>query len=122
MRKENQLLKRIKTYSLTVIRLTETLKESRVNKVIFNQVLRSGTSVGANYLAACYAKSKLDFLNKLKIVEEEIIETRYWLELLKEINSAETKIESIIKETDELTAIFVASIKTVKNKLSDKYA
>jgi four helix bundle protein len=81
------------------------------------QLLRAGTSVGANYRAACRAKSTADYINKLKIVEEEADETNYWLELLieAEIIAAE-RLADLMREVDEITAITVASIKTSRAK------
>ena len=119
MKAERDLKKRTKFYALSVIGLTQLFQSTASNKVIVNQLLRSSTSVGANYLAACYAKSKIDFLNKVKIVEEEIVESQYWLELLQETNSKLTdKIEILIKETKELIAIFAATVVTIKMNLN----
>ena len=78
-------------------------------------MLRSGTSVGANYRSACRARSTADFISKMGIVEEEADESIYWMELLIEAGIVESgKLESLIKEADELLAITVASIKTAK--------
>ena len=80
-----------------------------MGKVISYQILKSATSIGANYRAACRAKSKADFIYKINVVEEEADETLYWLELINEIQLAkETKLVNLIKEADELTAIFTA--------------
>lgn len=83
--------------------------------VISKQIVRSATSVGANYRSACRAKSKADFINKLKIVEEETDETHFWLEVLEEsgllMNDKTTKLK---KEVNEILAITVASIKTLR--------
>ena len=118
---ERDLKKRTKSYALSIIGLTKLLQSTASNKVIINQLLRSSTSVGANYLAACYAKSKTDFLNKIKIVEEEIVESRYWLELLKSTNTVSTdKIGVLLKETNELVSIFAATIVTIKKSLYNK--
>jgi len=82
---------------------------------IAKQVVRSSTSVGANYRAACRAKSTADFINKLKIVEEEADETQYWLEVLEESNLINSiRIETIKKEVNEIVSIVVASIKTAR--------
>ena len=91
------------------------LSENRIGRIIGNQLLRSGTSVGANYRAACCSKSARDFINKLKIVEEEADETTYWLELLEEsgLKSSED-LKQIKSEAHELISIFVAAIKTTK--------
>ena len=84
---------------------------------ISKQIIRSSTSIGANYRAACRAKSTPDFINKLKIVEEETDETHYWLEILEEslLVSGE-RIKPIKKEVNEILSIIVASIKTMKAK------
>ncbi|OIP04465.1 MAG: four helix bundle protein, partial [Bacteroidetes bacterium CG2_30_32_10] len=84
---------------------------------IAKQIVRSSTSVGANYRAACRAKSTPDFINKLKIVEEEADETYYWLEILEEsglINTA--RVGLLKKEVNEILSIVVASIKTMRAK------
>jgi four helix bundle protein len=86
--------------------------------VIAKQLIRSSTSIGANYRAACRAKSALDFINKLKIVEEETDETLYWLELLEESSLVQKdKISDLLEETNEILSIIVASINTAKNNL-----
>ena len=106
---------RTKKLALDVIKMTESLPNTRAADVIGRQVLRSATSVGANYRAACRAKSTGDMIAKLAIVEEEGDETLYWFELL-----AEAKILSVeplaplMKEADEIVAMTVASIKTLR--------
>lgn len=88
---------------------------------IGKQIVRSATSVGANYRAACRAKSNADFIYKLKIVEEEADETLYWLELLEETNLIEkTSIIHLKSEVNEILSIVVASIKTMKSKISNR--
>lgn len=115
---EKEIQNRTKYLALSIIRFTERLKYSRVNNILANQIIRSSTSVGANYIAVCYAKSESDFLNKIKIVEEEATETKYWLELIKETNAHLSKnMQEIIRETDELISIFSATILTMKKKL-----
>ena len=101
-----------------VIRLVETLPGTRVFDGLVRQVVRSSSSVGANYRAACRAKSKADFINKLKIVEEEADETIYFLELLEELSGGRENetFKKLIKEANELLAIYVASIKTIREK------
>ncbi|HMT76109.1 MAG: four helix bundle protein [Saprospiraceae bacterium] len=82
---------------------------------IAKQIIRSSTSIGANYRAARRAKSTADFINKLKIMEKEADETQYWLEILEESNLINTeRIETIKKEVNEIVSIVVASIKTAK--------
>lgn len=81
------------------------------------QLIRSSSSVGANYRAACRAKSEADFINKLKIVEEEADESMYFLELLKDVSGDKTKqIEKLYAEANEILSIVVALIKTMKNR------
>lgn len=108
---------RTKKLAIETARLCLHLPFNQVNKVYTNQIIRSSSSVGANYRAACRAKSKADFINKLRIVEEEMDETMYFLELLAEFNLKEkTQMREIYKEADELLAMIVQSINTaVKN-------
>jgi four helix bundle protein len=102
------LKSRTKRFALAIIQLVEGLdKKSPTSWVLGKQILRSGTSVGANYRAACRAKSDADYAYKIKIAEEEIDETVYWLELL--IESGSICIDhnkELFKESGELTAIF----------------
>jgi len=110
---------RTKKLAVTIIRQTEKLPRSLASDVIGKQLLRSGTSIGANYRAACRAKSTADMINKMKIVEEESDETEYWLELLVEADLVpESQITDIYKETDEILAMTVSSIKTLRNRKS----
>ncbi|MEH2009137.1 four helix bundle protein [Nostoc sp.] len=108
---------RTKQLALRVIRLVEQLPETRVADVIGKQLLRSATSVGANYRAACRAKSTADLIAKLGIVEEEADETLYWLELVIEsgLMTAE-KLKSLMQEATEILAMTVSSIKTLREK------
>ena len=100
---------------MRIINLVEALPKQRTAEVISRQLLRSGTSVGANYRAACRAKSPSDFIAKMGIVEEETDETIYWLELL--VTSGliqESDIKDLTDEANQLLAITVSSIKTAK--------
>ena len=107
--------KRTKQIGLEVIKLVDELPNKPSAWAIAKQIIRSSTSIGANYRAACRAKSTADFINKLKIVEEEADETQYWLEILEESNLINTeRIETIKKEVNEIVSIVVASIKTAK--------
>jgi four helix bundle protein len=114
---EEEFKARTKQLALRVIRLVNTLPQNRTADVIGKQLLRSATSVGANYRAACRGKSTADVIAKLSIVEEETDESLYWLELLIEsqLIPAE-KLKSLISETNEILAMTVASIKTLRNK------
>jgi four helix bundle protein len=107
---------RTKKLALQVMRLVENLPHTRSADVIARQILRSATSIGANYRAACRAKSLTDMIVKLKIVEEESDETIYWLELLSESNNLQqSEVDGLIKETGEILAMTVASIKTLRS-------
>lgn len=115
------LQRRLKVFALRIIKLSEALPKNTAGKAIANQIVRSGTSPGANYRAACIAKSTKDFLNKLKIVEEELDETLYWLELIVESDLMDPKLlEALKKENEELLRIIVKSIITIKNRLNSK--
>ena len=93
----------------------DSLPNRQTPQVIGKQLLRCGTSVGANYRASCRARSQADFISKMGIVEEEADETLFWLELLVESGLVkENLLQDLIKETDELVAIFTASGKTAK--------
>lgn len=114
---EKELQRRTKQFALRVIRLVEALPRRRTAQVIGNQLLRSATSVAANYRAACRARSQADFVHKLGIVEEEADESLFWLEMVVETNlMPEARVQDLIQEADALTAIFVASRKTAKKK------
>jgi len=113
---KQQLLNRTKTFALEIINFISLLPNNNVGNIISRQILRSATSVGANYRAACRAKSKDDFRYKIKIVEEEADETLYWLELILESKVLTgVLVEKLIKEADELTAIFTSISKTSRN-------
>jgi four helix bundle protein len=112
-----QLRDRTKAFALRIIRLFESLPESKKAQVIGAQLLRSGTSVGANYRAVCRARSKPDFIAKLGIVIEEADESAYWLEMLIDGGVVNPKkLESLLQEARELTAIFNAARNTMRKK------
>lgn len=107
-----------KVNAITIGHLALLLLYSAVNKQYIAQIIRSSASVTANYRAASRGKSDKDFLNKLKICEEECDETQFWLEILAEFNpNFREQIIPLYKECDELIAIFVSSIKTLRKKL-----
>lgn len=112
---KHELLKRTKTYALRVITVVEALPRTGTSRTVGGQLLRAGTSVGANYRAACRAKSAADFINKLKIAEEECDESLYWMELLVESGTFPLRrLEKLLQEGDELLSIFVSAIKTTR--------
>lgn len=98
--------------------MVELLPKSTSAKVVINQIVRSATSVGANYRAVNRARSDKEFIYKLSIVLEESDETHYWLELIKLRNWLPSEsLSPLISEANELTAIFVSSLKTVKVRM-----
>jgi four helix bundle protein len=115
---EEQFKARTKQLALRVIRLARALPRDRIALAITNQLIRAGTSPGANYRAACRARSTADIIAKLKLVEEELDETAYWLELLVEDGIMPSqRILPLLKETNELLAMTVASIKTLRKRV-----
>src|SRR5262245_41766951 len=116
---EREFENRTKELALRVIKLVGTLPKNQALEIIGKQLLRSATSVGANYRAACRGKSPADVLNKLAIVEEEADETLYWMELLIESEIiSEVKLLGLMSETNEIVAMTVASIKTLRTSQS----
>jgi four helix bundle protein len=108
--------RKTRAFAIRVIRLVQALPKLSVGDVLGKQLLRCGTSVGANYRAACRAKSRADFIAKMKIVEEECDESLYWMDLL--IESEQVKaalLRDLIKEAEEILALVVASIKTARS-------
>ncbi|MFI5112594.1 MAG: four helix bundle protein [Terriglobales bacterium] len=111
-----QLRDRTKAFANRIIRLFRALPSKPEAQVIGRQLLRAGTSVGANYRAACRRRSRPDFNSKLGVVVEEADETIYWLELLGENGiMPKRRLEGLLKEAHELTAIFTASLETSRS-------
>ena len=119
---EPDLKKRTKAFALRILKLVDTLPKTTAGRALASQIVRSATSVAANYRAACRAKSTADFIAKMGIVEEEADETLFWLELLEEseLVTAE-KLTAIKQEADELIAITVASIKTARRNRAPQF-
>jgi four helix bundle protein len=115
----NQNLKdRTKKFALDVIKLVEALPSDRTSDVLGRQLLRSGTSVGANYRAACRAKSPADFVSKMGIVEEEADESTFWMEILVDSGKLPAlKAQSLMQEGNELVGIAVSSINTARRSV-----
>jgi len=108
---------RTKQFALRIIQLVQSLPKNPTAAVIGHQLLRSGTSVGANYRSACRARSTADFISKMGIVEEEADESLFWMELLVENNlMKKEKLKLLMQEADEILAITVSSIKTAKSR------
>lgn len=109
---------RTKKFSLSIIELIEQLPNSISCKVVANQLVKSGTSVGANYRAVCRSRSDKEFISKMNIVLEETDEVCFWLEIIKEKKWLKNELVDInLKEANELTSIFVSSLKTMNSKI-----
>jgi four helix bundle protein len=112
---DRDLKRRTKAYALRVIKLVESLPKTATAKVIGGQLLRSATSVAANYRAACRARSNAEFVAKIGIVEEETDETLFWIEMLVDTNLVESNlVADLLDEGNQLTGIWVTSIKTAR--------
>lgn len=107
---------RTKAFAINIIKLSSSLPDAPESKMIRNQITKSGTSIGANYREANRARSKADFTNKIKICESEASETKYWVEIIADMNWVDTKrIKLIITEANELLAIFTSIGKGLKS-------
>jgi len=123
MRNESDLKKRTKAFALRILKLVDALPKTTAGRALASQIVRSGTSVAANYRAACRARSTADFIAKMGIVEEEADETLFWLELLEESELVSaTKLTAIKQEANELIAITIASIKTARRNRNSNSA
>lgn len=115
---KDELKERYRVFALRIIKLVDAMPNTISSMAIARQIIRSGTSPSANYRAACIAKSDKDFLNKLKMVEEEIDETSHWLNLI--IDSGmlpKSRVQDLYDESVELRKITTKSILTTKNKM-----
>jgi four helix bundle protein len=116
---KEELKNRTRHFALMIIKLVDDLPNTKAGNTVGNQIIRAGTSVGANYRAACRARSDADFISKITIVEEECDESLYWLELILESKLLKKeRLADLIKEANELTAIFTAAGKTARQKKS----
>ena len=114
---EKTFKERTKKFALAVVRLVESLPRTRTAEVLRRQLLRAGTSVGANYRAACRGRSTVDVIAKLGIVEEEADECIYWMDLLNDSDVIPLdRIAPLKKEANEIVAMTVASIKTLRSR------
>jgi four helix bundle protein len=116
MLKQSEILKnRTKKFAMRIVSMYRALPRAEEARVIGKQVLRSGTSIGANYHAACRARSRAEFLAKIGIALEEADETVFWLDLLKETGIfSDRRLQGLAEEANELVSIFVASMRTAK--------
>ncbi|MGQ0541887.1 MAG: four helix bundle protein [Blastocatellia bacterium] len=115
--RENDLLVRTKKFTLRIIKLVDALPNTLVGRTIGGQLIRSGTSVSANYRAACRGRSKAEFVAKLGVLEEEADECCQWLEMIIEAQLLDERlVKELLGEANEITAIMVASKRTAKSK------
>ena len=118
--KHQNLQDRTRRFALNVIQFVEGLPASETCKILGRQLLRSGTSVGANYRATCRARSKADFVSKMGVVLEEADESAFWLELLMDAKKTTSdKAGALLREANELVAIAVSSINTARRNSTD---
>lgn len=119
--KSDDFKKRSKGFALRVIALVDALPQTRSADVLGKQLLRSATSVAANYRAACRARSTAEFIAKLGIVEEEADESHFWIEMIADVGLLKReRLEPLAQEANELTAMTVASIKTARRNKNTK--
>lgn len=115
MKEFEELAQRTKRFALRILKLYRSLPKTDEGRILGKQVLRSGSSIGANYRAACRARSRAEFIAKLGIVLEEADETTFWLELIQDAGIfTDQKLHSLLREANELVAIFVTSVRTAK--------
>ena len=116
--KENILVTLSKQFAVNIVNLCSEIKQNRKGTILLNQLLRSGTSIGANIHEANYASSKLDFINKLQIALKECYETDYWLDLFRNTNTiTETEYSYAFSECSKIRKLLISSITTAKNNL-----
>jgi four helix bundle protein len=116
---EAELKRRTKEFALQCMKLAESLPHTRSGNTIANQLIRCGTSVGANYRAACRGRSRAEFLSKLGVVEEEADESSFWMELIVDSGMRPpTEIRPLHDEAQQLVRITVASIRTARSSSS----
>ena len=113
-----ELKERFRKFSIKIIKLINSMPNNIAGNAIAKQIVRSGTSPAANYRAACLAKSNKDFLNKLKMVEEEIDETSHWLSIIMDSELLpQSKVQDLYDESVELRRIIVRSITTIRQTI-----
>ena len=115
---KEELKERYRVFALRIIKMVNAMPSTIAGMAIARQIIRSGTSPSANYRAACIAKSDKDFLNKLKMVQEEIDETSHWLSLIIDSEMLpKSKVQDLYEESIELRRITTKAIITTKNKV-----
>ena len=117
MTKED-MRERLTAFAVRIVKMVDSMPSSIAGNAIARQIVRSGTSPSANYRAACLAKSDKDFINKLKMVEEELDETSHWLDIIMRSQLVEAwRLEPLFQESKELTGIIVKSILSTKARM-----
>ena len=112
---KEELKKRTKKFALDIIILVDELPDKKAGRTIGSQLIRSGTSVAANYRSVCRSRSNADFISRITVVEEEFDESQFWLEIISESALKKSDfVDKLITEASELTAIFTASGRTAK--------
>jgi four helix bundle protein len=112
---KHELERRTKKFAVSIILFVEELPKKKTSEVLGYQLLKSGTSVGANYREANRAQSRADFVHKIGIVEKEIAETQYWLEVMEEVSLGDAEARAtLLKEAGELLSIFIAIGKSTR--------
>ncbi len=110
-----ELKRRTKAFAIRIIRFVGTLPANTIARTLGQQLLRAGTSVGANYRSACRARSRAEFISRIGVVEEEADETLYWLEIITEAGIVKSDgVSQLMAEADELVAIFTATGQSTK--------
>ncbi len=116
--KENTLIMLSKTFAVDIVNLCAEIKENRKSNILINQLLRSGTSIGANIHEANYASSKADFINKFQIALKECYETDYWLCLFKDVDMiTETEYSDMFAKCSKIRKLLIASVTTAKKNV-----
>ena len=116
---EAELKDRLRKFGIRIIKMVDSMPSTVSSMAIAKQIVRSGTSPAANYRAACLGKSDKDFLNKLKMVEEELDETEHWLDMIIACDILpQNRVESLFQECHELLKIITCSILTMRKKLN----
>ncbi|MFB6098046.1 MAG: four helix bundle protein [Salinibacter sp.] len=112
-----ELRPRTKRFAVAIFRFCDALPDKPSVQVIRRQLMRSASSIGANYRAACHARSRAEFLSKMSVAEEEADETEYWLELLDDLDHVpEAPLRTLQDEANEITSMIIASIKTARQE------
>jgi four helix bundle protein len=115
---KTEMINRYKKFTVDIVKFCSKLPKEQAFFIFGKQLIRCSSSMGANYRAACRGKSTADFINKLKIVEEEADETVYWLEIIEELlPNDKTECTAILSEAKQLVSIVTAALKTMRNRV-----